>query len=199
MNRLRYPVFFALLASLMLAPAIARAQSDERIIYASVVDDKGAPVIGLGVKDFIVREDQVAREILRVSADHDPMQIALLVDDSRAIREREAVYRKAVATFVEGMRSEVTIALITTGSRPTVRVDYTRDRQKLLDAVGRLFGDGRNEMFDAIFESSVGLAKRPIMRPVIVAISTGTGNGWLPSAPESARRPPGGARRRSTS
>ena len=134
-------------------------------------------MIGLGVKDFIVREDQVAREISRVSADHDPMQIALLVDDSRAIREREAVYRKAVATFIEGMRSEVTIALITTGNRPTVRVDYTRDRQKLLDAVGRLFGDGRNETFDAIFESSVGLAKRPIMRPVIVAISTGTGNG----------------------
>ncbi|MSO55669.1 MAG: VWA domain-containing protein [Acidobacteria bacterium] len=179
MNRVRSTVLFTLLGSLCLAPSIARAQSDERIIYASVVGDKGAPVMGLGVNDFIVREDRVAREILRVSPDRAPMQVALLVDDSRLMRGREGLLRQAVSAFVTNMRPDVMIALIGLGERPTIRSDYTRDREKLLTAIGSLFGHGSHTLSDAIFESSAALAKRPLMRSVIVAItSSGRAGGY---------------------
>lgn len=179
MNCARSTISFTLLGWLFFAPAIVGAQSDERVIYASVVDDKGAPVMGLGVKDFIVREDRVMREILRVSPDRDSMQVALLVDDSRLMRGRESLLRQAVSAFVNTMRPGVTIALIGIGERPTVRADYTRDREKLLNAIGWLFGHGGNALSDAIFESSAVLAKRPLGRPVIVAITSGgTGGGY---------------------
>ena len=48
------------------APA-AFAQAQERVVYVSAVDRNGAPVLDLTAKDFIVREDGMAREVLRVA------------------------------------------------------------------------------------------------------------------------------------
>ena len=79
------PLLLAMLAVLLSATA-SFAQADERVIYASVVDQKGNPVAGLSEKDFIVREDGQSREVLRVAKDEDPLQIALLVDNSVEMR-----------------------------------------------------------------------------------------------------------------
>jgi von Willebrand factor type A domain len=164
----------AALVSLFLPPQ-AWAQVDERMIYASVVDHNGQPVLDLGANDFVVREDNVLREILHVAPDRDPMQIALLVDDSNLFRGREALLRRAVSAFIQHMRDDAMIALIGLGERPTIRVDYTRDKRKLVDAAGRLFGHGTNTLSDAIFESSTALARRPLLRPVIVVVTAGGG------------------------
>lgn len=175
MSRARMFAASFVLASVFHIPARALAQSDERMIYASVVDRSGALVLNLGVKDFIVREDDAAREILRVAPDRDPMQIALLVDDSELMRGREAPLRKGVSAFIAKMREDVMIALIGLGERPTIRVEYTRDRAKLLGAAAGLFGHGSNTLNDAMFESSSALGKRPLLRPVIVAVTAGGG------------------------
>ena len=70
--------------SALMAPAALEAQALQRSIYASALDQSGAPVPNLGPTDFVVREDKVAREILAVAPAVDPMQIALLVDNSQA-------------------------------------------------------------------------------------------------------------------
>jgi hypothetical protein len=145
------------------------------MIYASVVDRNGDAVLNLGARDFIVREDGVTREILRAAPDHDPMQVALLVDDSSLVRGREGPLRNALSAFVRNMRDDAMIALIGLGERPTIRVEYTRDKARLLLAASGLFGHGSNTLSDAIYESSTALAKRPLMRPVIVAVTAGGG------------------------
>ena len=69
-------------------------------MYVSVLNDAGAPVLGLGPADFIIREDNVAREVLRVAPATDPMQIALLVDNSQAARDYISNMRQALPEFV---------------------------------------------------------------------------------------------------
>ena len=94
-------------AGVVLASALlcrqAFAQVDERIMYASVVDDKGQPVLGLNARDLIVREDGQAREILRVAKDDDPMQVALLVDNSQAAEPYIRDYREALPAFIAAL------------------------------------------------------------------------------------------------
>src|ERR1044071_3129282 len=51
-----------------------------RGLYVSVVDKDGKPVASVAPEDLIVREDGVAREVLRVEPATDSMQVALLVD-----------------------------------------------------------------------------------------------------------------------
>src|SRR4051812_26804501 len=60
----------------------AQAASRERTLFVSAVDDKGEPVEGLGPTDFVIREDGLRREVLRVSRATEPIDIALLVDTS---------------------------------------------------------------------------------------------------------------------
>jgi hypothetical protein len=152
---------------------MAFAQSDERVLYASVLDKSGAPVPDLTEKDFIIREDGQAREILHVVPDSDPLHIALLVDTSARMRNSIADLRKAVAAFIENTRDGAQIALITLGARPTISVPYTADRAALKKGIDRLFaetGSGAT-LLDAIAETSQGLKKQGASHSAIAAIA----------------------------
>ena len=166
---------FLALAAFLAAAATLEAQADERVIYTSVVDKDGAPVLDLGIKDFIVREDGQAREILSVARDNDPLQIALLVDNSVAMRPRLSQLRKAVSAFIESTRDDVQLALITLAERPTILVGYTTDRAALRKAAESMFAyEAANYLLDGISETSQGLAKRTMWRSAI-AVITGIG------------------------
>ncbi len=158
------------------------AQPLERSMWVSVVDQNGAPVTGLGPKDFVVREDNVSREILRVVPADEPMQIALLVDTSQAVRNDIANIRNALPPFITaltkpneaGRHNE--IAIIGFGDRPTILANYTPEAPALMKGIGRLFptpGSGPY-LLDAIEEASNALKKREAIRPVIVAIAMET-------------------------
>lgn len=160
-----------LLILAMLLPANpARAQTTERTIYVSVVDKNDAPVTGLASNEFVVREDDTAREVLRVSPATEPMHIALLVDTSQAMEEHILDVRTALRSFFKQMGGKHDIALIGLGERPTVLLDYTRDAGRLEKAVGSVFsrsGSG-TYILDGIVESSNGLRRRKATRPHII-------------------------------
>lgn len=167
--RLILPLFALALAGTVVA------QVDERIVYTSVTDSNGEPSLNLTTADFIVREDGQAREVLRVERDRDPLQIALLVDNSAVMRDRVTQLRRAAAAFVEATRPDVEMALITLAERPTIAVPYTADRSRLTAAISGMFAwDSGNYMLDGIAEVSQGLAKRTARRSVI-AVLTGLG------------------------
>ena len=162
-------------ATLVLCSHTVQAQSEERIIYASVVDRDGTPVLDLTSKDFVVREDGQSREILSVARDDDPLQIALLVDNSSTMRNRVSDLRRALSAFVDATREGAQIALITVAERPTIAVAYTSDHAALHKAIDKLFAyDAGNYLLDGIAETSQGLLKRTFTRSVIVVI-TGSG------------------------
>ena len=94
-------------------------------------------MLDLTIKDFIVREDGQAREMLRVARDNDPLQIALLVDNSVSMRPRLSLLRKAVTAFIDATRDDVQLALITLAERPTIVVGYTTDRAALRKAADK--------------------------------------------------------------
>jgi len=163
-----------------IATAALLAQSRERSMYVSVVDQNGKPIPDLGPGDFLIKEDNVTREVLRVVPAIDPMQIAVLVDTSASAREHIPHIRQALPPFVTaltganeaGRRNEV--ALIGIGERPTILAEYAlnaRDLQKGIDRIWSIDASGMY-LLDAVIEVSQGLKKREALRPVIVAIAT---------------------------
>jgi len=160
------------LAASSLAPVPAAAQAKPTDIYVSVVNGKGDPVTGLGAADFTVREDNVAREVLKAGPATEPLTVALLVDDSQALNQDVSMFRDGLRNFIRALSGKGEIALITFGERPVISVDYTTDTKKLEDAANRIFprpGSGAYLM-DAIVEVSRGLQKREAKRPVIVVL-----------------------------
>ena len=92
-----------LILAMLLPASPVWAQATERTVYASVSDKNDAPVTGLAAGEFIVREDDTAREVLRVSTATEPMHIAVLVDTSQAMEEHMLDIRTALRSFFKQM------------------------------------------------------------------------------------------------
>jgi hypothetical protein len=167
--------FSILLALTVVAAVSLGAQSNrERTLYVSAVDEKGEPVEGLGPDAFIVRENNQRREILRVSRATEPIDIALLVDNSAAASDEIIFIREALSKFVAALAADHRIAVIAIADRPTVFVEYTSDAKRLADGIGRLFSmsTAGATLLDAIVETSSGLRRREGPRAVIVPVVT---------------------------
>ena len=152
----------------------AQRGSRERSLFVGAVDNNGEPVSGLGPDAFVVREDGVRREVLRVARATDPIDVAVLIDNSAAASDEVLFFRESLSKFVAKMAPGNHVALIALAERPTILVDYTDDTKRLSEAVGRLFpmsGSGMT-LLDAMFETSKGLERRETPRAVMVPVIT---------------------------
>jgi VWFA-related protein len=150
----------------------------ERTMYVSAVNEKGEPIEGLGPNDFIVREDGAPREVLRVSRAIEPIDIAILVDDSAASNALIPRVREALKAFTGTMSKGNQIAIVGLADRPRILANYTANTKLLQDAIGLLWPQTRagSTLLDAIFEVSRGLEKRDTPRAVIIPVITDGGD-----------------------
>lgn len=149
------------------------AQTRERVLYVSAVDRESKPVADLGPRAFVVREDNVEREVLRVTIANSPMPVAIIVDNSQQVATHIPDLRRALTTFVRAIDGIGPIALVTVADRPTIVADYNTSTKPVLDAVNRLFA-GPNSgatLLDAINDVARGLAKRQADRAAIVVVT----------------------------
>lgn len=173
----RRPVSSALLAVLVLSLAAAVAgQARQRALYVSVLDKQGVPVKDVKPDDLVVREDNVAREVLRVEPARDPMQVALLIDNSQNARQAIQFMRDGLGPFINRLTAAGhSVSFVTLGDRPSIQADMTSDAAALKSkGVDRLFaqpGSG-TYLLEGLIETTRGFSKNESPRPVIVAVIT---------------------------
>src|SRR5215203_2999423 len=172
---MRFALAALVVSSLVGAASRAGAQATERDLFVSVLDQAGAPVPGLGPDAFVVREDGRAMEVLRVSRATEPIDLALLVDNSQAAEPYIRDLRSALQSFVDRMtKGGHHVAIVALGDRPTILADYTSSASQVAQGIGRIFsqpGSGAT-LLDAINDTSRGLQKRDSERRAIIAITT---------------------------
>jgi len=122
----------------------------------------------------VVKEDGVRREVLRVAPATEPMDIAILVDNSTAAADEITFLRSSLSKFVQTMATGNKVAVITLADRPTIKVEYTDDAVRLKEAVSSLFSTPQSGMtlLDGIFETVNGLQRRETPRAVLVPVIT---------------------------
>jgi VWFA-related protein len=170
---------FAVLAGCLVAPgpvsssqtqtADARTQN----IYVSVLDNKGNAVTGLAAKDFAVKEDGVAREVLRAEPSSEQLDIVLLVDDSQAAMGYIPHMRDALVRFVSRLQGKARIGIVTVGERPTSVVGGTTDTEAVTKGVRRIFsrrGTGAY-LLEGINEVLRGFRGRESARKTIIVLT----------------------------
>jgi len=158
-------------------PSALFAQAEQRSLFVSALDQSGAPVAALQPRDVIVREDKATREVLSITPAAQPMQLAVLIDNSQAAEPYIRDYRAALTDFLNVIGADPTgtrheVSLITIAERPTINTDYTTDLPQLIKGAQRIFsmpGSG-SYLLDGIMEVCKGFKKREASRPVIVAL-----------------------------
>lgn len=168
-------ILVALAVVAALVQTNTRAQNPrERTVFVSVVDRDGEPVSDLTARDFVVREDKAAREVLRVSRADEPIDIAVLVDNSAALDTAVTFLREGLTRFVTALHRGNQIALIGLAARPTILVDYTSDLTRLTAGIGRVFPmpDTGMTLLDALVETAKGIERRSAPRAKVVTVLT---------------------------
>jgi hypothetical protein len=174
-NRRLFVAALSVAAAALVWTSTLDAQAIQRAMYVSALNDAGAPIPDLGPSDFIVREDNKAREVLKVEPAVDSMQIAVLVDTSQGARNDISHMRTALPGFIKTLTTgdvKNEVAIIAIGERPTVFTNYTFSQVELKKGVDRIWstqGSGAY-LLDGIIEVCQGFKKRGAQRPVIVAI-----------------------------
>jgi VWFA-related protein len=169
-------VLLALAAGAALALPV-HAQTTEHTAYVSVLDKSGKPVGDLDVADFVVTEDGRRREVLRAGRTSDPVDLAVIVDNSFAAQPHILDVRKALTAFVAKMvEQQANVAIIGMADRPTVLVDYTSSLADMKKGIDRIFAQpGSGMVFqDTVTQTVSGLAKRANPRRAAVVV-TGEG------------------------
>src|SRR5581483_1939651 len=105
---------------------MAQPPSKTRRLFVSVVDGSNAPVQNLTTADFQVKENGVERTVVRAVL-HQPLRLALMVDNSDGAAQAIAPLRTGVHAFLDAIPPEVEVILLTTGRQLRIRVPATTD------------------------------------------------------------------------
>ena len=144
----------AMVAALVGAPPVS-AQSQGQL-FASVTTQAGEPVEGLTAESFQVQEDGAIMKILSADPGTTPMKVALLVDNSEAINASNGLtaLRRGITEFLETLPPQHEVGLYSIAGRVAPLVDFTNDRDALLEGADGLFaGTGGAKMIEGMRET----------------------------------------------
>lgn len=121
-------------------------------LHLSVLDSKNAPVSGLDLEDFIVKEDgkDVVPTDLITSTDL-PMNIIILIDISASMSGRVQFVREAVSQFIDSLGVGNQVAVYTFAEKVNQIVALTDDPLKANDIFNsaRIVADGNSCVIDS--------------------------------------------------
>lgn len=121
-----------------------------------VTDEDGNVLAGLKKGNFRILDDGKPQEITAFGPTEDPITIAILLEYSAFAYDYFA-YKGAYwsSGFLNYLDSKDWVALVTYDMKPTIRVDFTRNRAEVQDALNSLAFPGFSEanLFDALIDT----------------------------------------------
>ena len=142
-----------------------------------VSDREGRYVPNLRPDDFQVFEDGVEQQIAHFATVETPFTVALLLDTSGSARLRLPEMQEAAAGFVEHLRPDDRVAIITFGDRVKLLAGPTNDRGLLLRAIRSVPLGNSTPLYDAVDFVLRQLFNRVVGRKAVVLLSDGLDNG----------------------
>ncbi len=138
--------------------AVARVNEDTPLriettlvlVPVSVMDRDGKFAPGLTAKDFQVFEDGAQQEITDFGSAENPLHIALMLDVSGSTQFKIEDIQEAALTFVDQMRPQDQVMVVSFDSRVMVESEFTNDRERLKIAIMRTRTGGGTRFYDAL-------------------------------------------------
>ena len=147
--------------------------------FASVVDDKGAPVTSLSADDFKVVENGVEGKITKIEPIDWPVKVQLLIDNGTGMDQALVQIRNGVKGLAQALPDGVEMSLVTTAPQPRFIVRPTTDKQAVIQGADRITPDsGAARFIEALNEAAARIDKeKGNYFPVVVIVGSTTADG----------------------
>lgn len=115
-----------------------------------VMDHNGKYLPKLTRQDFQVYEDGIAQEIDAFASVEAPFNVVLLLDTSNSARFKLEDIQQAALAFVEALREQDRVMIISFDSRIYIDCEFTGDRRKLRSAILQTRTGQATRVYDAV-------------------------------------------------
>jgi Ca-activated chloride channel family protein len=123
-------------------------------VYATVTDQRGAPVRDLTAADVRIREDGSPQTISAFTAGEFPLAVAIALDRSFSMgtgrTSRLDTAKSAARAFIEALKPADQVMVIAIGSETTVVAPLSTKHEAALAAIDRLDAWGTTPLYDAL-------------------------------------------------
>jgi VWFA-related protein len=116
----------------------------------SVMDRDGKYIPNLRKEDFRLWEDGTEQTVAFFSAVDKPFSVVLMLDTSGSTRFKIEEIQDAAITFVNQLRSDDRVMVVSFDEEIRVLADFTSDRSRLRDAIRRTRTGGGTRLYDAV-------------------------------------------------
>lgn len=159
-------------------PETIRINSRLVTVPVSVTDANGNPIRNLTAEDFIVEEDGVTQQVQTMGEPgKTPLEMVLLFDVSRSIRNRFDFEREAASRFVnQVLKPGDGISIFAIGTTPKLAVARTDSAEKAVNGAQTIQPtEDATAFFDTIVKAArhISDSSNPEVRRVMVALSDG--------------------------
>ena len=129
---------------------VVKVETNLVTIPVSVYDHTGLYISGLKQKDFTILEDGKPQQIAYFSTVDKPFTVILLLDTSPSTEYKIEEIRSAAKAFVNQLKPEDNVMVISFDSKVHVHGDVTNDRDAIYKAIDKAnFGNGTS-LYDAV-------------------------------------------------
>jgi Ca-activated chloride channel homolog len=147
-------------------------------VALNVVDDKGAPIGGLGREDFEILEDGKKQKITFFERETTtPLSIVLAIDTSESVLTNERLEKEAAKHFVNALlRDQDELDLMEFSDVVREIVPFTNQKKRIEAGIGAVQRGDATALYDAVYLASdrlAGTSAADGRRRVVVLITDG--------------------------
>ena len=132
------------------------------------VTDTERSYVSITADDLDVTEDGVAQSVDTFEEAVDPVSIVMAVDASGSMKQSADAVREAARHFVDSVRPEDKLALVTFADKPVVAHTMSTDRNRTREAIDAYTADGGTALYDALWNSVSDLKSEPGRRAIVL-------------------------------
>jgi len=168
---------------------VFKADVQEVVLHATVVDQRSRLVTNLNKNDFTVYEDGQPQQITRFTREDIPVSIGILVDNSGSMRDKRQAVNTAALDLVKGSNPEDEVFIVNFSDEAIIDTDLTSDVAKMQEGLQQVDSRGGTALYDAVVASADYLAKKGRReKKVLLVVTDGEDNASTDTLEQAVRR-----------
>ena len=168
---------------------VFKAEVQNVILHATVVDDKNHLVMSLGRDAFTVFENNQPQAIVSFAREDVPVAMGIIIDNSGSMREKRDKVNKAALNLVRSSNPGDEVFVVNFNDEYYLDQPFTNNINLLRDALEKVEARGGTALYDAIVASSDYMMKNAkLQKKVLFVVTDGEDNASRETLEEAVRR-----------